>query len=88
MKINSITNYGQVSRNLNFKHTAVPYPEYENAYGKNNNEVNVVESFVQKIAELFSPKVSKEANAIKQEIDYIYSDSQITPKQALLSVIA
>lgn len=88
MKINSITNYGQVSRNLNFKHSAVPYPEYESAYHKNEKEFNIVENFVQKIAELFSPKVSKEAEFIKQEIDYIYSDSQVTPKQALLSVIA
>ncbi len=88
MKINSINN--SFNYNLNkpsFKHTAVPYPEYENAYNSNyNNDDNKISILVKKISELFNPQVSKQADVIKNNIDEIYDNK--SPKAHLISIFA
>ncbi len=87
MKVNSINTINTLNNNyskLSFKHTAVPYPEYEAAYYNTNS---LLDSIVDKISQLFSPKVSKEADKIKTQIDNIY-DQKTNPKKQLLSVLA
>ena len=89
MKVNSInTLYNNYSK-LSFKHTAVPYPEYESAY---YNSSNGFSALAEKLSQLFSPKVSKETINIKSKIDSIYEQksdkNNLNPKKQLLSVLA
>ena len=89
MKVNSI-NTNTINNSyskLSFKHSAVPYPEYEYAYYNSNS---FLDSIAEKISQLFSPKVSKEADIIKNNIDnlYDYNNSKTTPQKQLLSVLA
>lgn len=87
MKINSINNtILNNNKSINFKRTAVPYPEYRKAYIYPEH-TNAVSSLVKKISALFHPEVTKEAVEIKSKIDSIYA-TQATPKQQLLSVLA
>lgn len=94
MKINSISSFNYNVNRPSFKHTAVPYPEYESAYSYNNDSEFVsrkVDSVVSKLAALFSPKVSKEAKAIKSDIDSIYKDNKVVvkdPRKKSLSYVA
>lgn len=72
MKINSIssTNYINNSYKPSFKHVAVPYPEYEDAYiVKHTNPANKISVIINKISDLFHPEVTKEAQNIKSKID-------------------
>lgn len=91
MKINSISlNYN--NKNINFKHSAVPYPEYEYAYysPKNLSFENKVSQAFKKISSLFTPDVSRESYKIKSNIDNIYAinEKKLDPKAKLLSVLA
>ncbi len=81
MKINPINNITYSKQS--FKHTAVPYPEYEKAY------IYITEdkSIFDKISKLFNPKVNKEAQRIKTVIDNTYNGTP-NPKKQLLSVLA
>ena len=90
MRVNSINTFNYSSNRPSFKHTAVPYPEYPNAYTVKENQIETkIISTIDKLADLFSPKVSKEAMEIKSGIDSIYADSpKKAAKQRLLSVLA
>ena len=92
MKINSINSLNYNQSNIKFKHTAVPYPEYEYAYNspKNTSFENKVSSIFKRISALFSPEVSKESSKIKSDIDNIYvsKEQSLEPKAQLLSVLA
>ncbi len=94
MKIKSINSFNYNSTKPSFKHTAVPYPEYESAYYNTPDTLGTkISDLVCKISELFSPKVTKEASEIKENIDNIYSAknkeiSELSPKKQLLSVLA
>ncbi|MCD7878716.1 MAG: hypothetical protein LUG16_02140 [Candidatus Gastranaerophilales bacterium] len=90
MKVNSINSLQYMTNTQSFKHSAVPYPEYQNAYEvKSSDFTDSIDSFIGKIADLFNPKASKEAAVIKSEIDDLYDDdSKKTPKEHLLSVFA
>lgn len=94
MKINAINSYNYISNKTSFKHTAVPYPEYESAYAYSNDSEFVsrkVDSVVSKLASLFSPKVTKEANTIKSDIDSIYNNNKSTVRDIrknTLSIVA
>lgn len=84
MKINSINNvntsYSQV-KTQSFKHTAVPYPEYENAYVYNGNkQKNLFGLISEKISDLFHPEVTKEAKNIKSQINSIFDDKNSQEK--------
>ncbi len=80
MKINPINNisYGKQS----FKHTAVPYPEYEQAY----LYASADKSIFKRISQLFNPKVDSETQRIKSAIDSTCKEIQ-NPKKQLLSVL-
>lgn len=94
MKINSISSFNYNSNKINFKRTAVPYPEYEYAYNNQNDSDfgKQVGNIIDKISDLFSPSTVKEADRIKSGIDNIYIQSEAlknkTPKAQLLSVLA
>ncbi len=94
MKVNSISSFNYNSIRPSFKHTAVPYPEYESAYYKDPETIGTkILSIADKISELFSPKVTKEAEEIKSGIDKLYSKqtekkNDVSPKKQLLSVLA
>lgn len=80
MKINSIssTNYINNSYKQSFKHVAVPYPEYENAYiAKHTNPENKIAALINKISDLFHPEVTKEAKNIKSKIDDAYENGDV-----------
>lgn len=89
MKINSISSFNFSSNNLNFKRTAVPYPEYINAYKYNAPSF---ENVLDKVSALFSPSITAESSKIKSNINNIYEDKtqmeNKTPKDQLLSVFA
>lgn len=90
MKINPVSSFNYNSNNINFKRTAVPYPEYENAYENHQSEFErQVTNVIHKISALFSPSVDKESKNIKSSINNIYTDSsEKNPKAQLLSVLA
>ncbi|HIS88765.1 TPA: hypothetical protein IAA87_05020 [Candidatus Avigastranaerophilus faecigallinarum] len=94
MKVNSINSFNYNSTIPSFKHTAVPYPEYESAYYKNSDTFSEkIQNIAEKIAALFSPKVTEEAAKIKANIDSVYLnksslDDNLSPKKQLLSVLA
>ena len=54
MKVNSINTININFLKPSFKHSAVPYPEYEAAY---YNSDSVLEAITYKISQLFSPKL-------------------------------
>ncbi len=86
MKINAINNINYNSKAPAFKHTAVPYPEYELIKTEKHTA-----SFKDKISALFNPEVSREAGKIKTKIDGIYASAELSakdPKAQLLSVLA
>lgn len=90
MRVNSINNINNNLNKANFKHTAVPYPEFASAYEIVENPIETkIVKVIDKLTDLFSPKVSKEAKEIKAGIDSIYC---LPPKKAaeqkLLSVLA
>lgn len=87
MKVNSINNtlYNTKTQRPSFKHTAVPYPEYEKAYAAKNNSENIFSVLISKVSDLFKPEVTKEAKEIKAQIDKLYGS---TPQDKLLSVLA
>ena len=88
MKVNSINNISNYNKNVSFQKTAVPYPEYRNAYLQTCKKDTVLNSLASKISDLFSPKVAKEAVEIKSKIDKIYDPSTVSPREHLLSVLA
>ncbi len=92
MKVNSINSFNYNINRPSFKHSAVPYPEYESAYSYNNDSEFVsqkVDSVVSKLASLFSPKVTKEAKSIKSDIDSIYKKPVVNdPRKNKLSYVA
>lgn len=89
MKINSINSLNTYNKAYtpSFKHTAVPYPEYESGYKPKpiSNKSKII-GFVDKLSDLFKPEVTEEAKNIKSNIDRICDDG--SPKQHLLSVVA
>ncbi len=80
MRINPINNI--TYKTQSFKHTAVPYPEYEKAYIYAAADTSIFH----KIAKLFNPKVDKETEKIKTVIDKTYNGIP-TPQKQLLSVL-
>lgn len=91
MKINSISSINYNNNTASFKHTAVPYPEYESV--KNKTSESGISAFIKKVSALFTPEVTKEASEIKSGIDNIYSKKtcDYTPKETkgqLLKVFA
>ncbi len=92
MKINSINTFNNTIalKQTSFKHTAVPYPEYKDAYSNKQYDLqDRISNLVTKIADLFHPEVTKEAKEIKSQIDDIYDDdSSREVNQRLLSVLA
>ena len=91
MKINSVTLYNYNSNNINFKRTAVPYPEYMDGYNNRQNGIDTqLTDFIDKISGLFSPSVTKKSAEIKAGIDGIYGNNKdvADPKAQLLSVLA
>ena len=91
MKVNSINSINTINNNSykqSFKHTAVPYPEYEKAYLYADKSSSFVSSIINKISDLFNPEVTKEAVEIKSKIDKLYSVKTPSPKEHLLSVLA
>ena len=88
MKVNSINSIKYNTYKQSFKHTAVPYPEYEKAYKYTTSSENIVSSIINKISDLFNPEVTKEAIEIKSKIDKLYSVKTPSPKEHLLSVLA
>ena len=94
MKVNSISSFNYNSIRPSFKHTAVPYPEYESAYYNAPDTFGTkILNIADKITELFSPKVTKEASQIKANIDDVYANKtvdidELPPKKQLLSVLA
>ncbi len=90
MKINPINSLNNYTNNINFKRTAVPYPEYINAYKPQLTFEEQVSNVINKIGSLFSPSVSKESENIKTGIDNLYVNKALekeTPKNQLLSVL-
>lgn len=92
MKINSISSFNFSSNNVNFKRTAIPYPEYKNAYKYNASFEDQVTNVIDKISALFSPSVTAESSKIKSNIKNIYADKDAlinkTPREQVLSVFA
>lgn len=94
MKVNAISSFNYNSNRPSFKHTAVPYPEYENAYYNTPDSLETkIIGLANKISDLFSPKVTKEAAEIKSGIDTVYSKqtdkkAKIAAQKQLLSVLA
>ena len=90
MRVSSLNNINYNKSIPSFKHTAVPYPEYPNAYNVCEKTVEkTIMDTIGKLADLFSPRVSKEAQEIKASIDSMYADSaKKAAKQRLLSVLA
>ncbi len=91
MKVNSISsinNFKYNNNNISFKHTAVPYPEYESAYVSYGKQSNFFSDMFSKLSQMFTPEVKNEAKNIKSEIDSVYSADNQEPKKALLSVLA
>ncbi len=94
MKINAINSSIYMTKhNRNFKGTAVPYPEYENAY-YSKTEPDAITRVVTKLSALFTPEVTQKSQEIKNGINKIYNDNKQTsdyvntPKTHLLSVLA
>lgn len=92
MKINAINSATYMTSGLSFKHSAVPYPEYEDAYNIGNKS-DTITRVVDKISALFTPEVTKKSQEIKNDINKIYSDGKNVdlsnnPKKHLLSVLA
>ena len=88
MRVNSINTIQSIyNAKPSFKHTAVPYPEYSNAYLP---EKTFSEKLADTFKKLFNPQVSKEAENIKNQIDACYDDTTECddPKKCLLSVLA
>ncbi len=89
MRVAQINNYSYNAnmQKQSFKHSAVPYPEYIDAYvwdevGLQDRIMNVVS----RISELFRSDVTDEASKIKSQINTIYDETN--PKKQLLSVLA
>lgn len=88
MKINAISSINYNTKNnskaQSFKHTAVPYPEFEQYYNKNQT------SILDRISAFFHPVVTNEAKEIKSQIDTIYTAGKQTQngKSPLLCVLA
>lgn len=90
MRVSSLNNINYNKSVPNFKRAAIPYPEYPNAYNvcEKSVEKTIIDT-IGKLSDLFSPKVSKEAQEIKAGIDSMYPDSaKKAAKQRLLSVLA
>lgn len=89
MKINSINNLNasyQAFKTPAFKHTAVPYPEYKDAYViYSNKNRSVIDILSDKISDLFHPEISKEAKNIKSQINLVFDDRN-TQKPVLNTV--
>lgn len=95
MKINAINSASYMTTCVSFKHSAVPYPEYESAYYKNTTQPDAITRVVDKISALFTPEVTKKSQEIKNDINKIYNngksinvDFSTNPKNHLLSVLA
>ena len=90
MRVNAINNISKISYNkpVSFKHTAVPYPEFESAY-KYSEETGSqkVSDIFTKISDFFNPSVRKEAAEIKRQINDICSPDKKLKGQ-LISVLA
>lgn len=83
--INSINTFGRPGAPRSFKHTAVPYPEYENAYIYDSSDnKGFFGKIAEKISDLFNPAVSKEAKDIKSQIDTIFGEEPKEQPQIVL----
>lgn len=88
MKINAINSAIYSKGRPGFKSTAVPYPEYRDAYIIERLPLDErISNFVSRISDLFTPSVTKEAKEIKSEINSIFEDDETNPKEQLLSVL-
>ncbi len=94
MKINSVNSFNYNSNKINFKRTAVPYPEYMNGYYKLNQPTfeNQVTNVISKVTSMFTPEVSDESKKIKSSIDGLYANKvksePVDFNAHLLSVLA
>ena len=91
MKINAINSVNYMTGGVSFKHVAVPYPEYEDAYyvKKQDSSFNKI---AHKISALFTPEVTQKSKEIKEGINKIYEAQELNldnnPNEHLLSVLA
>lgn len=88
MRVNKINTINYISYKPAFKHTAVPYPEYQNKL-QNTKPLHV--KFSEIINELFNPTITKDSQNIKKQIDDLYqnkNNSGESPKKSLISVFA
>ncbi len=89
MKINAINQAAYSINSPSFKSTAVPYPEYREAYILERLPLDArISNFVSRISDLFTPSVTKEAREIKSQINSIFDDDVAEPKKQLLTVLA
>lgn len=83
--INSINTFGRPGSPRSFKQTAVPYPEYIDAYIYDSaDEKGFFGKIADKISDLFNPQVSKEAKEIKSQINTIFDEKQKNQPQIVL----
>ncbi len=87
MRVNAINNFSNVGKRVSFSHTAVPYPEFESAYKyEESDNYKKISEAISKLSDFFNPAVRKEAAAIKNQINDIYtSDKKL--KGQLISVL-
>ena len=81
MLINSVNNINANGTSLkpqSFKHTAVPYPEYQNAYETSGSKENLFDVIITKLNDIFHPEVSAQAKNIKHQIDTIFDEGNKT----------
>lgn len=74
MRVNAINQYRMNKINdfnnncSSFDRTAVPYPEYEYAYYQQKQE-DLLSYIADKLSNLFNPRIDKESQMIKENID-------------------
>ena len=70
MRVNSINTYNYYNLKPAFKHTAVPYPEYQHHVVNKPFHAKISDVF----NKLFNPEVTKKADEIKSEINVLYNN--------------
>ena len=94
MKVNPINNTTYSPKTVSFKHTARPYPEYDNRDTYNKPSQYAILRFVDRLSALFTPEITQKSQEIKNDINRIYSapvknpDFNGNPHRQLLSVFA
>ena len=93
MKVNAINSMNYMTGKVSFKNTAVPYPEYENAYYY-VQQPSSFEKLLNRFSALFTPEVTQKSQAIKDGINKIYDSEEAVkgysrnPNSKVFSVIA